>query len=384
MDTIWLLLDVVVYATALILSVFGWQRFLLSADKHYHRKKAKRNTWIFFLAGMISPYSLYLLHPIWYPLARILGVDQEGVGYWLNEFAYGIMVTGPTEELVKFLFFFVISKYLKTFHEPKDAMLQCATVALGFSVSENILYASDYGAYNMAYRSIMCSAGHMIFTSVVGYFYGLLSYHRLSYKGVHPERLAFLAILPAGFLHGIYNYSAQYGDYYGLLVDLIGGLIVYRMYLHLLHLSPYRKFKRHEAKEGIETIKRSLTYNAKNSFLLKRLGLFHFPLQKYGEALDIFNDSIKHNPKDKITAIYKGIAYFGLGEREKGEDQLIANQSTIDKHHKSLKQDIKDYITDPTLKAELIVRFEPTKKEPTKRPEAPISIRKLKKKGGQT
>jgi RsiW-degrading membrane proteinase PrsW (M82 family) len=380
MESLLLFLDVVVYASALIFSVFGWQRFLLTIDKHYYLKRSKRNIWIFFVAGLVSPFPIHLMHPIWYIVASFLGVDQNGVGKGLSEFAYGIMVTGPMEELVKFSFFFAIAKIFKTFHEPKDAMLQCATVALGFSVTENIIYANDYGAYNMAYRSILCSVGHMVYTSIVGYFYGLLSYNKLSHRGIHPERLAFLAILPAAFLHGTYNFFTQYGLYYGIFVDLIGMVIVYRLYTHLLHLSPYRKFKRHEAKEGIETIKKSLRYHENNSFLLKRLGLFHFPLQKYSEALNILNDSLKHNPKDKITAVYKAVAYFGLGEKEKGEDQLRAHQPTIDKHHKSLKQDIKEYITDPALKAELMVRFEPTKKEPAPKAVEQISIRKQKKK----
>lgn len=381
-ESVLLFFDVVVYASSLLLSIFGWQRFLLFIDKHYFRKKSKRNTWIFFVAGFLSPYLLlYIVHPLYYPFAEFLGVNQGGVGFHLNEFATGILVTGPTEEFSKFLVFYLVARYFKTFHEPKDAMIQCATVALGFAVNENIIYANDYGAYNMAIRSLLCIAGHMIFTSIIGYFYGLLCYYRLSHRGIHPERLALLAILPAGFIHGMYNFIQIYGAYLSILAVLIGTLIVFRMYEHLVNASPYRRYLAKEANQGISEIKNSLSFHGKNSYLLKRLGLYHIPLKKYSEALVYLNQSIEINPRDKIARIDKAIAHFGNGEKDKGENQLQYHKQTLDKYHLTIGKDIKEYVKDPELKAVLLARVTPVEKVAPTKPEMPAPVRNVKKKG---
>ncbi len=380
-DSVYLFFDVLVYGSSLLLSIFGWQRFLLSIDKHYTLKKSKRNIWIFFAAGFLSPLILiFIVYPIFEPFAGFLGLNQPNNTPKLNQFAKGILLTGPTEELTKFLVFFLISKILKTFHEPKDAMIQCATVALGFAVNENIYYANDYGAYNMALRSIFCISAHMVFSGIIGYFYGLLSFYRLSHNGIHPERLALLGILPAGFLHGFSIYMIFFNEYLSYIFDALSIVLAYRLYIHLQHLSPYRRYRAREAEKGIGEIHHSLSLHPKNSFLLKRMGLYHLPLRKYSEALGYLDKSIQINPKDKIARIYKAIAHIGNGEKEKGESQLLTHRDTIEKHHITLKKDIKEYITDPALKIDLMAKFTPEVKVSNEKSDGPAPIRKLKKK----
>ena len=83
-----------------------------------------------------------------------------------NTIIRSYLVIGPVEELSKLASFLIL--YFMMFHrhidEPIDAIIYMSSIALGFSLYENVLYSQQYGASVIVFRYFVASPAHILFS----------------------------------------------------------------------------------------------------------------------------------------------------------------------------------------------------------------------------
>lgn len=127
------------------------------------------------------------------------GMKQE---FW-NDLLFCTFGIGMIEEVAKIVPFLIVHRFLRShLREPIDYMVFIAISALGFSAMENVMYFTSYGSHLIDTRSILCSVGHMFFTSIFAYGFILLTFNE-RYK--NPFFLL-LTLLLASLAHGLYDF----------------------------------------------------------------------------------------------------------------------------------------------------------------------------------
>jgi RsiW-degrading membrane proteinase PrsW (M82 family) len=140
-------------------------------------------------------------------------------GHFINDFLYCTFGIGMVEEVSKIVPFLIVHKFLRShLREPIDYITFVAISALGFSAAENVQYFTSYGSHLIDSRSILCSVGHMFFTSIFAYGFILLTFHP-KYK--NPFLLV-LTLLLASLSHGLYDFFLMYeGIPFGYLITIV-------------------------------------------------------------------------------------------------------------------------------------------------------------------
>lgn len=122
--------------------------------------------------------------------------------FW-NDLLYCIFGIGMIEEVAKIIPFLIVHRFLRShLREPIDYMVFIAISALGFSAMENVMYFSSWGSHLIDTRSILCSVGHMFFTSIFAYGFILLNFNA-RYRNPF---LLLLTLLLASIAHGLYDF----------------------------------------------------------------------------------------------------------------------------------------------------------------------------------
>ena len=119
-----------------------------------------------------------------------------------ENFLDAIFKIGVVEEISKFIS--LISVYYlikKEFNEISDGIIYIATIALGFSIIENIMYLvrSDDPFLLLFQRSLFSVIGHISFSGYMGIAFFIHIKVRKNYTGI------LLAIIIAALAHGIYD-----------------------------------------------------------------------------------------------------------------------------------------------------------------------------------
>lgn len=182
-----------------------WLRWMKKQDIYAVKKRQGRTVPLFFAVGLLSgPFSsLFYDTNLWYPLVS-------------GEVSYFFFVNAPSEELAKFLAFWITARLARSVKDPQVALLQGASVGLGFAVEENFLYATWIDPYWMVIRALFTIAGHMCWTSLAAFAWGAADYWygRLRQRGnwgytvlglclatvAHASFNSFSALGPGGIL----------------------------------------------------------------------------------------------------------------------------------------------------------------------------------------
>lgn len=134
-----------------------------------------QRSFLFLSFGLLSTSLVLFFHklfPFFSDLWRIS--DQPTFQLMILSF----ILIALLEESMKFLtfrvYYYVLEKF-KSLHKPTplSIMMYCGSIALGFSFSENILYASQYGDQVLVGRSIFSVPLHMLCGFMIGYWVSL-------------------------------------------------------------------------------------------------------------------------------------------------------------------------------------------------------------------
>jgi protease PrsW len=149
-----------------------------------------------------------------------------------NAFYGGFVVAAFTEELFKYLAFYLIIWKNKNFNELFDGIIYAAFISLGFACVENIMYVFSSGAGVALLRAFTAVPGHALFGIVMGFYFGLAKFNPDKAK-----KYFWLAILVPIMLHGAYDFFLMAED--GLMLLLFIPFIVF------LWIFGFKKMKSH-------------------------------------------------------------------------------------------------------------------------------------------
>lgn len=146
-----------------------------------------------------------------------------------------VIVAPVLEEIAKFLCVRWTVYHRSEFDEPVDGIVYATAAALGFAMTENILYVLEgwllggaaVASYILAGRAVLSVPAHAVFSSMWGFALGWSK----GRKGLKPVLMISAGLLTAMVLHGLFNYlSAQ--NFLGGVVFLIFLAVAWRvMYL---------------------------------------------------------------------------------------------------------------------------------------------------------
>ena len=200
-----------------------WLVFFLQEDVHPEPKKmiAKAYLWggISALAALVFEYGLSgLVEKISFTLPQLINIDISS-----------FLVFGAVEEVVKFLFIFILVRNSPYFDEPVDAMIYCITGALGFAAAENFFVVLSNGFDGIFTVSILRFIGatllHALAAAIVGHHWARGIKYRMEVK------LIVLGSVLASLFHAAFNFLvwefSNYMIYPVAFLVLIGFFVLY-------------------------------------------------------------------------------------------------------------------------------------------------------------
>jgi len=108
------------------LAMWFWMPVLRSLDRYRYDKKNSREIYAFFLCGLLSLIPTIFLYVLGHMVADPLWATNTAA----NAFFYEFLMVGPVEEFSKFVVFVALAGGLRPIREPRDGMIQAATVML--------------------------------------------------------------------------------------------------------------------------------------------------------------------------------------------------------------------------------------------------------------
>lgn len=124
---------------------------------------------------------------------------------WQNAIFTAFCCAGIPEELVKFVFLFILIWKNKNFNEFFDGIIYAVFISLGFACIENILYVFGNETFFSSVhvgitRAILSVPAHFLFAVIMGYYFSLAKF-----TPKHRVRYLFFSILLAILAHGIFD-----------------------------------------------------------------------------------------------------------------------------------------------------------------------------------
>lgn len=130
-------------------------------------------------------------------LVRIAPVASDD----FNAFYTAFVVAAFSEELFKYLAFFLFIWKNKNFNEKFDGIVYAVFIALGFAMVENIMYVLNHGAGVGYARAITAVPSHAIDGIAMGFHFGVAKF----YPKRRTLNLVYALLIPI-ILHGIYDF----------------------------------------------------------------------------------------------------------------------------------------------------------------------------------
>ncbi len=158
--------------------------------------------------------------------------------YFFNIFFKSFFIIGLCEELIKWLFTYVITWKEKNFNYTYDAIVYSVFIALGFATIENIMVISfnDSSVIVSLLRGIITVPAHAFFAITSGYYLGLSKkYLTRGWIKRYRKNKALSLLLPV-FFHGLFDFL--------LLADNVISLVFIVIFIIYLYFSSYLKITR--------------------------------------------------------------------------------------------------------------------------------------------
>ncbi len=136
---------------------------------------------------------------------------EKAIADAVSDISLRYTLWAATEEILKFIVVMAVALHTRANEEPIDAMIYCATVALGFAAVENTLFILgplSNGAVSQAIvtgnmRFIGATLVHVVSSSFIGFTLGYAFYHRYIAKSL----AAIVGLAGAIALHAAFNLS---------------------------------------------------------------------------------------------------------------------------------------------------------------------------------
>ncbi|MCF6242170.1 MAG: PrsW family glutamic-type intramembrane protease [Bacteroidales bacterium] len=142
------------------------------------------------------------------------------------------VVASFTEEVFKYLVFWILIWKNKNFNEFFDGIIYAVYISMGFAMVENVLYVLGSGHGVGILRALTAVPGHALFGVAMGYYFGLARF--LEKKSLYYLKMALIVPI---ILHGIYDF---------ILMSQSGWLLLlFIPFLIYMWIAGFRKMKAH-------------------------------------------------------------------------------------------------------------------------------------------
>jgi RsiW-degrading membrane proteinase PrsW (M82 family) len=291
--------------------VMLWFAALSRLDAYAGRSAGHCQRLKFFFAGWLSlPVVLLLYWLSWAGPVAALTVGLDGIGTRLvQEF----LITGPVEESAKFAVFFVLARATRSVRDPRDGILQAASVGLAFAFIENIKYCFEFGPLVLYYRAFFCVLGHLSYAAIWGFAYAQAT----ARFGDGPRtnlpvfRHCLVALVPAAFIHGLSNFLLGTPAYsFAGIYDLAGMWAAIGLYCLSGRDSPLNDFPLKDWRTAVRVIGGFLERWPGNPELSRRRAFYLLYGRQALAARDSFAQALEYCPADHYLRIFHGVAGF--------------------------------------------------------------------------
>ncbi len=349
----------VLFLLTLIINSFvlvGWGKYLHRLDAFTVDKKNEyRLATLIIMGGVPSVIITLFFNQFWGTAIYNLTGYYRGDNTFISHF----LLTGLVEEFSKFLVFIILTSPFKTIKEPRDGMLQAASIAMGFALTENIIYSLQYGIYVLLIRSIITIIGHVTYAVIWGYAWGSVGYINGGKTKTLGLLYTFIALIAAAMFHGASNFLlSSHFLLLALLSDILAIALFFIIYQAVKVNSPYRSFRLQEYRNAIPTLQTGLKKYPESYVMNKKLGIFYIYAQKYRVAEKYLLKARKlrfHNTESKF---YCGAAIYLEGKTSEGL-RLMNRAITAMPDERILRivSSLKKVISSEPEREELLSRF---------------------------
>lgn len=132
-----------------------------------------------------------------------------------SAFYNAFVVAGFSEELFKFLVFYMLIWKSKEYDERFDGIVYAVFVSLGFAMIENIKYVYNYGETVAITRAFLAVPAHALFGVTMGYYFSL---SKFSLNKFTKHTYFYYALIFPIILHGSYDFILMANEPLGMLV----------------------------------------------------------------------------------------------------------------------------------------------------------------------
>lgn len=152
-----------------------------------------------------------------------------------NMFFRSFIIIGLCEELVKWLFTYVITWKQKNFNYTYDAIVYSVFIALGFATIENIMVIlfNNGGLMLSLLRGVITVPAHAFFAILSGYYLGLAKKYMIRGWKKRYNKCMILSIVLPILMHGLFDFL--------LFADNTISLILVAIFIIYLYFSSYFK-----------------------------------------------------------------------------------------------------------------------------------------------
>lgn len=153
-----------------------------------------------------------------------IAFSLKGMPFKVGVLFVPVFLAPVLEETAKFLCVRWTVYHRPEFDEPVDGIVYATAAALGFAMTENILYVLEgwsaggaaLGTYILAGRAVLSVPAHAVFSSMWGFALGWSK----GRKGLKPVLMVSAGLLGSMVLHGLFNYLNG-ANFFGGLVFLV-------------------------------------------------------------------------------------------------------------------------------------------------------------------
>lgn len=312
-----------------LLPVLVWLQLFFVNESGSHRPLIKA-----FLLGVFSVVPLMVIQYLWilhpefdvYQLAGETFQNSAELGFLSTFIAIGVF-----EEITKFNMLRYARWFKLEVNSVSEAMRLIAAIALGFAFTENLFYfysIASTGAFGelfaaFAFRSTFTTAGHMVFSAIVGYCYAIGKFgnpvleldrwtgnphpfiawlqRRLHVQGENFFRFekTLQGVFFAMLAHALFNFALQFQRLeYAAGIVAVGFIFIY--YLSRKRMT-YLVFTDKERKRP------STIGKAEENVVIELMGLW-MKEQKYKEVIEICDRLGQRDPDNNVVKLFRATA----------------------------------------------------------------------------
>jgi len=176
--------------------------------------------------NILSMVLVFIIYPFWQTM--------------IPDYTSFIFLSDSFEEVLRVLIFAGLAFSIKSV---KDGIVLAASIALGFALGENFIYALNSGISVFIYKSFFGLLGHIIYSLIWGSVFSVLFITKDRTLKSNVIFSTFPYLIVSVLLHGTYNSLLFSGrHWYALIVVLITLTFFLSLYRYLKESSANKKF----------------------------------------------------------------------------------------------------------------------------------------------